>query len=169
MAYNQSRVKMFRRCQRQYSFRYDMASVLGLDPTLEMVPKVKKVQLERGTWMHKLLEAHNREWAGVKTKGWQKVHKQLTRSLMRFLRRRRRSTEICLGSVSASSATILEHGDRILIVIPSQGSEMESPRSSLLWKFHSEGGAYQIPSRVRLTFWLKIPISEDSGSGTTRT
>ena len=79
MAYNQSRVKMFRRCQRQYSFRYDMASVLGLDSKLEMVPKVKKVQLERGTWMHKLLEAQHREWAGVKTKGWQKVHKKMTR------------------------------------------------------------------------------------------
>ena len=78
MAYNQSRVKMFRRCQRQYSFRYDMASILGLDPKQEMVPKIKKVQLERGTWMHKLLEAHNREWAGVKTKGWKKVHKKLT-------------------------------------------------------------------------------------------
>lgn len=70
---------MFRRCQRQYSFRYDTAGALGLEPSREMVAKRKKVQLERGTWMHKLLEAHHREWAGVKTKGWKRVHKKLTR------------------------------------------------------------------------------------------
>jgi hypothetical protein len=43
-----------------------------------MVPKRKKIQLERGTWMHSLLEAHQRELAGVKTKGWERVHKKLT-------------------------------------------------------------------------------------------
>jgi hypothetical protein len=69
---------MFRRCQRQYSFRYDTAGILGLDPTLEMVPRVHKVQLERGTWIHKLLEAHNREWAGIGGPSWRRVHKQLT-------------------------------------------------------------------------------------------
>jgi hypothetical protein len=78
MAYNQSRIKMFRRCQKQYSFRYDTASELGLDPTKEMVPKFKKVQLERGSWMHALQEAHHREWAGVKGPKWREVHDDFT-------------------------------------------------------------------------------------------
>jgi hypothetical protein len=78
MAYNQSRIKMFRRCQKQYSFRYDTAFELGLDPTKEMVPKFKKVQLERGSWMHALQEAHHREWAGVKGPKWREVHDDFT-------------------------------------------------------------------------------------------
>jgi hypothetical protein len=42
-----------------------------------MVPKRKKVQLERGTWMHELMQEYNREWAGLETKGWWKKHKKL--------------------------------------------------------------------------------------------
>ena len=73
---NQSRIKMFRRCQKQYSFRYDYA-----EDGLELVPKTPKVQLRRGTWLHALQEAHNREWAresGFKIKytPWQDVHEQ---------------------------------------------------------------------------------------------
>ena len=78
MAFNQSRVKMFRRCQKQYSYRYDMAAILGLDPTKEMVPKKKKKPLYRGTWMHALLEAHRRTWAGVEGPGWEMVHEELS-------------------------------------------------------------------------------------------
>jgi hypothetical protein len=79
MAYNQSRIKQFRRCQKQYSYRYDTAGQLGLAPELEMVRKVKSKGLEKGSWMHKLMEAHLREVAGAKTKGWKKVHKRLTK------------------------------------------------------------------------------------------
>jgi hypothetical protein len=62
-AFNQSRVKMFRRCQKQYSFRYDYAQKFGGKRTDEMVPKVPKVQLYKGTWLHALQEAHHRAWA----------------------------------------------------------------------------------------------------------
>jgi hypothetical protein len=62
-AYNQSRVKMFRRCQKQYSFRYDTAGLLGMDPDLEMVPVLKKKGLTKGSWMHSLMEAYHRQWA----------------------------------------------------------------------------------------------------------
>jgi len=73
---NQSRIKMFRRCQKQYSFRYDYA-----EDGLELVPRVPKVQLRRGTWLHALQEAHNREWAkdsGFKIKytPWEEIHEQ---------------------------------------------------------------------------------------------
>ena len=74
MAFNQSRIKMFRRCQRQYSFRYDTAAQMGLDPSKEMIPKKKKVQLYRGTWLHALLEEHHRDWAGISERGWEEVH-----------------------------------------------------------------------------------------------
>jgi hypothetical protein len=42
-----------------------------------MQKKVKSRGLEKGSWMHRLLEEHNREWAGVKTKGWKRVHKRM--------------------------------------------------------------------------------------------
>lgn len=78
---NQSRIKMFRRCQKQYSFRYDYAQrFFEVSPTDEMVPKRAKVQLRRGTWLHALQQAHNLEWAaasGFKIKdlvGWEDVH-----------------------------------------------------------------------------------------------
>jgi hypothetical protein len=58
--YNQSRVKMFRRCQKQYSYRYDYGG-----DGLEMVPAVSKLPLYRGTWMHALQEALHYQWAGV--------------------------------------------------------------------------------------------------------
>jgi PD-(D/E)XK nuclease superfamily len=78
---NQSRIKMFRRCQKQYSFRYDYGpKYFDCDESNEMVPKKKKVQLHRGTWLHALQQAHNLEWAkesGFKIKNlvpWQEVH-----------------------------------------------------------------------------------------------
>lgn len=76
MAYNQSRVKMFRRCQKQYSFRYDSAGHLNLDPTKELVPKRRKVQLYRGNWLHAMFEALHREWAGMEAETWQEVHER---------------------------------------------------------------------------------------------
>lgn len=65
--YNQSKIKMFRRCQRQYAFRYDTAKVMGKKPKLEMVPLVRKLPLYKGSWMHALQEALHKEWAGLET------------------------------------------------------------------------------------------------------
>lgn len=62
-AFNQSRVKLFRRCQKAYSFRYDYAKKYGHKATLEMVTRVPKTALYKGTWMHALQEAHHRAWA----------------------------------------------------------------------------------------------------------
>jgi hypothetical protein len=61
---NQSRVKHFRRCQKQYSFRYDYAGLYGGKKNQEMVPKSKKLPLYRGSWMHALQEALHHQWAG---------------------------------------------------------------------------------------------------------
>jgi PD-(D/E)XK nuclease superfamily len=67
--YNQSRTKQFRRCQKQYSFRYDYAEyypeLAGKGTNLEMVPKVHKLPLYRGTWMHALQETLHHQWAGA--------------------------------------------------------------------------------------------------------
>jgi len=65
--YNQSRVKMFRRCQKQYSFRYDYHEYYPelAGNGLEMVPKVHKLPLYRGTWMHALQETLHHQWAGL--------------------------------------------------------------------------------------------------------
>ena len=86
---NQSRIKMFRRCQKQYSFRYDYAE------DGELVPKRPKVQLRRGTWLHALQQQHNIEWAvasGFKNKipkklrkrSWQDVHAEFTEEFEGF-------------------------------------------------------------------------------------
>lgn len=63
--YNQSRVKMFRRCQKQYAFRYDYPQFFGGKEKQEMVPKVSKLPLYRGTWMHALQQALHHQWAGA--------------------------------------------------------------------------------------------------------
>lgn len=93
---SQSRVKQFRRCQKQYSFRYDYAKLYGEKPSLEMVPLRKKLPLYRGTWMHALQEALHHEWAGVPydavigegksavkiedVENWREVHEALTKA-----------------------------------------------------------------------------------------
>jgi hypothetical protein len=72
--FNQSKVKMYRRCQKQFAFRYDYAP-----EGQELVPKIGKVQLRRGSWLHALQEAHHRLWAGVEEgSDWEAVHEQLT-------------------------------------------------------------------------------------------
>lgn len=71
-AYNQSRIKLFRRCQKAYSFRYDTK------PGQEMVPRVPKVGLRRGSWLHELIEAHHRNWAGEDI-NWRDVHERNSR------------------------------------------------------------------------------------------
>lgn len=61
MAWNQSRIKLYRRCQKAYAFRYDTSG-----DSRELVPRVPKIQLKRGTWLHALQEAHHRQLAGEK-------------------------------------------------------------------------------------------------------
>jgi PD-(D/E)XK nuclease superfamily len=62
---SQSRVKQFRRCQKQYSFRYDYPVLYGGKAKQEMVPLRKKLPLYRGSWMHALQEALHHQWAGA--------------------------------------------------------------------------------------------------------
>lgn len=57
-AYNQSAIKSFRRCQKQYSFRHDYAP-----DGKELVPKRPSLPLSKGSWMHALQEAYHRDWA----------------------------------------------------------------------------------------------------------
>jgi len=92
--YNQSRVKQFRRCQKQYAFRYDYPELFGGTAGQEMVPVQKKLPLYRGSWMHALQEGLHYQWAGVKKfkiqfgegrsaikikgKTWEDVHEALT-------------------------------------------------------------------------------------------
>jgi hypothetical protein len=59
---------MWRRCQKQFAFRYDYA-----DEGMELVPKITKAPLSRGTWLHALIEAHFREEAGQDA-DWREVH-----------------------------------------------------------------------------------------------
>lgn len=72
MAYSQSKVKSWRRCQKQFALRHDYAP-----DGFELVRRVPKLALTRGSWMHSLQEAHHREWAGLKGKNadWEKVQK----------------------------------------------------------------------------------------------
>ncbi len=80
---NQSKVKTFRRCEKQYSFRYDYAGFypeLASSPRREMIPQRKRLPLYRGSWMHALQEALHHQWAGFKTfpitvgEGTTKIH-----------------------------------------------------------------------------------------------
>lgn len=74
MAYNQSRIKQWRRCQKQYAFRYDYAP-----EGQELVKRISSKPLTRGTWMHALQAAHHMEWAGVPdSPAWAEVQETLT-------------------------------------------------------------------------------------------
>ena len=72
--FNQSKIKMWRRCEKQYAFRYDYSP-----EGKELVPRVVKLPLQKGTWLHALLEAHFREEAGLEEADWMEVHKQFVR------------------------------------------------------------------------------------------
>jgi hypothetical protein len=72
VAYSQSKIKAWRRCQKQFAFRADYAP-----KDKELVRRVPKLALSRGSWMHDLLQAHNREWAGLED-SWEEVHRKNT-------------------------------------------------------------------------------------------
>lgn len=61
--FNQSRVKQFRRCQKQYSYRYDYAKFYGGTARQEMIPQKRRLPLYRGSWMHALQQALHYQWA----------------------------------------------------------------------------------------------------------
>lgn len=67
--FSQSRVKQFRRCQKQYSLRYDYAKfypeLAKGKKRVELIPSRKKLPLYRGSWMHALQEALHHQWAGI--------------------------------------------------------------------------------------------------------
>ena len=76
MNFNQSKIKSFRRCQKQYSFIHDYAP-----EGFELKPKYPSLPLKIGGWLHELQEAYHREWAGVPdTPTWKEKHKDLTQS-----------------------------------------------------------------------------------------
>lgn len=57
-----SRIKTWSRCNKQYEYKY----IMGLKP------KSKAIPLERGSWLHKLLEVH------YDGEDWKAAHKELT-------------------------------------------------------------------------------------------
>jgi len=65
---------MWRRCQKQFAFRYDYPEELGEEG--EMVRKVVGAGLYKGTWLHALIQAHNQSWAGLDV-DWHEVHEEL--------------------------------------------------------------------------------------------
>lgn len=63
MRLSNSKAKTYRRCPNQFRYKY----------VFKLRPKAKSVNLEKGSWMHKLLQT----W--YEGKSWKKAHKQLTR------------------------------------------------------------------------------------------
>lgn len=105
-AFNQSRVKLFNRCQQAYYFRYDYPiMVMGAPTHSELVPRLPSLPLHRGSWMHTLMQAHWLDLAGlpierkiirnhrvknpkvrvVKTRGWEETNEQLRAEFNRLL------------------------------------------------------------------------------------
>ena len=99
-AHNQSRVRSYLRCRRQFYYRYDYPVLkMGARPGLELQPKRPALPLKRGSWMHKLMEAYWLELAqrpatytivrGKKTtevevEGWEGMHEVLTQEFDRL-------------------------------------------------------------------------------------
>jgi PD-(D/E)XK nuclease superfamily len=69
--FSQSKIKQFRRCQKQYSFCTDYAP-----EGKELKPKYPSLPLKIGGWLHELQEAYHREWAGLDA-SWEDKHEDL--------------------------------------------------------------------------------------------
>lgn len=76
VAFNQSRVRTFLRCEKAYYFRYDYPTeVLGKPG--ELHPKMLSQGLRKGGWMHKLMQAYWLESVG-QGDGWEALHEKLS-------------------------------------------------------------------------------------------
>jgi PD-(D/E)XK nuclease superfamily len=75
MNFNQSKIKCFRRCQKQYAFLVDYSP-----EGYELKPKYPSLPLKIGGWLHMLQEAYHYEWAGITTKTWKEVHGELEKN-----------------------------------------------------------------------------------------
>ena len=69
MKISQSKLKTFRRCPKQYEYKY----IEGLEPTRKSVP------LALGNWIHSMLEAH------YKGEDWLETYGELTHKFNGFL------------------------------------------------------------------------------------
>lgn len=78
MAYNQSKIKSFRRCQKQYSFRYDYGEPGPDGEKRELVPKYPSLPLKIGGWLHILQQSFHLKWAGDASADWTLDHDRLT-------------------------------------------------------------------------------------------
>jgi hypothetical protein len=63
MEISNSKLNTYRRCPNKYRYRY----------VLKLRPKARKIQLERGSWVHELLMVHN------DGEDWKARHRQLTK------------------------------------------------------------------------------------------
>lgn len=104
-AHNQSRIKSYVRCRRQFYYRYDYpVLVMGADPGKELRPIYPSLPLKRGSWMHKLQEAYFLSMANMPTvvkvqrgkkirevevEGWEGVHEVLTGEFNRLFEEER--------------------------------------------------------------------------------
>ena len=104
-AHNQSRVRSYVRCRRQYFYRYDYPVLyLGADQGQELTPIYPSLPLKRGSWMHKLQEAYFLQLGGLPTPvviqrgkrrtehsadGWEEVHELMSSEFMRLFEEQR--------------------------------------------------------------------------------
>lgn len=88
MRVSNSKINTFRRCEKRYEFKY----------IEKLKPRAKSIQLERGTWVHSLLEAH------YKGENWKKVHKAATKEFYNLFEETREE----LGDLPAECKRIME-------------------------------------------------------------
>ena len=90
-----SKIKTFLRCPKKYEYRY----VQGL------FPKRKELPLERGTWIHSLLEAH------YNGENWEAVHAELTSKFLRLFDEEREHLGDLPGETKRIMKSYLRHWD----------------------------------------------------------
>jgi hypothetical protein len=87
MQVSNAKLKTYRRCPKQYEFKY----VMGL------VPKQRQLQLERGGWLHELLMVHN------DGEDWKQRHRELTKQFENLWEEEREE----LGNLPGECARIM--------------------------------------------------------------
>lgn len=144
MRISNSKAKTWRRCPKKYEFKYEM----------ELRPKRKSVQLERGSWLHDLLQHH------YDGEDWKTRHKELTEEFYNLFEEERED----LGDLPTECGRIMraylrtyKHEDSRFRVVDSELDEIYPLPNGLkihvivdlIWEDLVDGGLWIVDHKTR--------------------
>lgn len=117
-----SKVKTWRRCPKQYEYKY----------VHKLQRKAKSLPLERGTWLHTMLQYH------YDGEGWEAAHKELTRGFNNLFYEEREEFGDLPGETKRIMKNYLRHWnaeDKRIVVVDSELDEIMTLPNGLEFNF----------------------------------